>query len=154
MLCNPSRGILTVDYANTPMIHTYNNKGSSDWIIKLNSILVQTEALDYQSFKRHFPLNNKDGDCRKSVTSISWSIVCQQGLFPDMLSLQVLLRTTVFARMTPDQKTQLVKELQKLKWVQTEKGKEVGIYWEQQRTEYKKNKPSLTCFPKTYWRCG
>lgn len=36
------------------------------------------------------------------------------------LALQVLLRATVFARMTPDQKTQLVKELQKLKWVQTE----------------------------------
>lgn len=30
----------------------------------------------------------------------------------------------------------------------------VGIYWEQQRTEYRKNKPSITCFPKTYWRCG
>lgn len=44
-----------------------------------------------------------------------WSDVCQQCPFPEMLSLQVLLRTTVFARMTPDQKTQLVKELQKLK---------------------------------------
>lgn len=39
------------------------------------------------------------------------------------LSLQVLLRATVFARMTPDQKTQLVKELQKLKWVLGIKGK-------------------------------
>uniref|UniRef100_A0A8C4H1C9 ATPase cation transporting 13A2 n=1 Tax=Dicentrarchus labrax TaxID=13489 RepID=A0A8C4H1C9_DICLA len=36
--------------------------------------------------------------------------------FPDTLSLQVLLRTTVFARMGPDQKTQLVKELQKLNY--------------------------------------
>jgi len=31
------------------------------------------------------------------------------------MPLQVLLRATVFARMAPDQKTQLVKELQKLK---------------------------------------
>ncbi len=44
-----------------------------------------------------------------------WSTVCQQCSFPDTLSLQVLLRTTVFARMSPDQKTLLVKELQKLK---------------------------------------
>jgi magnesium-transporting ATPase (P-type) len=29
--------------------------------------------------------------------------------------LQVLMRATVYARMAPDQKTQLVKELQKLK---------------------------------------
>lgn len=51
--------------------------------------------------------------------------VCPQRLDVHMLSLQVLLRTTVFARMTPDQKTQLVKELQKLKWVLEEKGREV-----------------------------
>lgn len=41
-------------------------------------------------------------------------------VFVTILSFQVLMRATVFARMAPDQKTQLVKELQKLKWVQTQ----------------------------------
>ena len=54
-------------------------------------------------------------------------------------SLQVLLRTTVFARMTPDQKTQLVKELQKLEWVQTQKGKNGKL---RGRTEGKKLNPA------------
>lgn len=73
----------------------------------------------YQSVKYHCSLINKDNDCRESTRC---NHVYQRGVSPVMLSLQVLLRATVFARMTPDQKTQLVKELQKLKWVQTEKG--------------------------------
>lgn len=64
--------------------------------------------------------------CANYATQIKWHyylvqyVVLQLPLL-DMLSFQVLVRATVFARMTPDQKTQLVKELQKLKWVQTKR---------------------------------
>lgn len=43
------------------------------------------------------------------------SVVCPQDYVVDLLLLQILVRATIFARMAPDQKTQLVKELQKLR---------------------------------------
>ncbi|KAM3617951.1 uncharacterized protein V6R79_013182 [Siganus canaliculatus] len=48
-----------------------------------------------------------------AISGRSFAILCDH--FPEYLP-KVLLRTTVFARMTPDQKTQLVKELQKLNY--------------------------------------
>lgn len=46
------------------------------------------------------------------------------------MSFQVLMRATVFARMAPDQKTQLVKELQKLKWVEVKTEQNgAGMCW-------------------------
>lgn len=48
-----------------------------------------------------------------AISGKSFAALCDH--FPEYLP-KVLLRTTVFARMTPDQKTQLVKELQKLNY--------------------------------------
>uniref|UniRef100_H2SUA7 ATPase cation transporting 13A2 n=1 Tax=Takifugu rubripes TaxID=31033 RepID=H2SUA7_TAKRU len=81
--------------------------------IKLTAISVKTPTLT--------PYRTS-----KVITIGDWSFsrpnfglltrVCLKCLFVDVLPLQVLLRTTVFARMTPDQKTHLVKELQKLNY--------------------------------------
>ncbi|CAF88550.1 unnamed protein product, partial [Tetraodon nigroviridis] len=48
-----------------------------------------------------------------AISGRSFAALCDH--FPQYLP-KVLLRTTVFARMTPDQKTRLVKELQKLNY--------------------------------------
>ncbi|XP_054631130.1 cation-transporting ATPase 13A2 isoform X2 [Dunckerocampus dactyliophorus] len=48
-----------------------------------------------------------------AISGTSFAVVCDH--FPEHLS-KVLMRATVFARMAPDQKTRLVKELQKLNY--------------------------------------
>ncbi|KAM7410928.1 hypothetical protein PAMA_021072 [Pampus argenteus] len=60
------------------------------------------EILYQGSFGYHLAINGK-----------SFAALCDH--FPEYLP-KVLMRTTVFARMAPDQKTQLVKELQKLNY--------------------------------------
>lgn len=67
-----------------------------------NSVEVITQGLYQSGFGYHFAISGK-----------SFAALCEY--FPEYLP-KVLLRTTVFARMTPDQKTQLVKELQKLNY--------------------------------------
>nr|XP_046252815.1 cation-transporting ATPase 13A2 isoform X2 [Scatophagus argus]XP_046252816.1 cation-transporting ATPase 13A2 isoform X2 [Scatophagus argus] len=67
-----------------------------------SSIEVITQGLYQGGFHYHLAISGK-----------SFAALCDH--FPDYLP-KVLLRTTVFARMTPDQKTQLVKELQKLNY--------------------------------------
>lgn len=66
-----------------------------------NSIEVITQGLYQGGFGYHLAINGK-----------SFAALCDH--FPEYLP-KVLMRATVFARMAPDQKTQLVKELQKLK---------------------------------------
>lgn len=63
---------------------------------------VITQGLYQSGYSYHLAINGK-----------SFAALCDY--FPEYLS-KVLMRTTVFARMSPDQKTQLVKELQKLKY--------------------------------------
>ncbi|KAM9351292.1 polyamine-transporting ATPase 13A2 isoform 2-T2 [Symphorus nematophorus] len=65
-----------------------------------SSVEVITRGLYQGGFGYHLAISGK-----------SFAALCDH--FPEYLP-KVLLRTTVFARMTPDQKTQLVKELQKL----------------------------------------
>ncbi|XP_035864303.1 cation-transporting ATPase 13A2 isoform X3 [Sander lucioperca] len=63
---------------------------------------VITQGLYQSGFDYHLAINGK-----------SFAALCDH--FPEYLP-KVLLRATVFARMAPDQKTQLVKELQKLNY--------------------------------------
>ncbi|XP_056895921.1 cation-transporting ATPase 13A2 isoform X2 [Takifugu flavidus] len=63
---------------------------------------VITQGLYQSGFSYHMAISGK-----------SFAALCDH--FPEYLP-KVLLRTTVFARMTPDQKTHLVKELQKLNY--------------------------------------
>ncbi|KAM9855577.1 polyamine-transporting ATPase 13A2 isoform 2-T3 [Aulostomus maculatus] len=63
---------------------------------------VYTQGLYQNSFGYHFAINGK-----------SFAALCDH--FPEHLP-KILMRATVFARMAPDQKTQLVKELQKLNY--------------------------------------
>ncbi|KAF1390798.1 hypothetical protein PFLUV_G00061780 [Perca fluviatilis] len=63
---------------------------------------VITQGLYQGGFDYHLAINGK-----------SFAALCDH--FPEYLP-KVLLRATVFARMAPDQKTQLVKELQKLNY--------------------------------------
>ncbi|XP_036959731.1 cation-transporting ATPase 13A2 isoform X2 [Acanthopagrus latus] len=65
-----------------------------------SAVEVITQGLYQGGFGYHLAISGK-----------SFAALCDH--FPEYLP-KVLLRTTVFARMTPDQKTQLVKELQKL----------------------------------------
>ncbi|XP_068185637.1 polyamine-transporting ATPase 13A2 isoform X2 [Antennarius striatus] len=58
-------------------------------------------------------LYQEDSRYHLAISGDSFACLCD--FFPEYLP-KVLLRTTVFARMTPDQKTQLVKELQKLNY--------------------------------------
>ncbi|XP_070823849.1 polyamine-transporting ATPase 13A2 isoform X2 [Chaetodon trifascialis] len=67
-----------------------------------SSIEVITQGLYQGGFGYHLAINGK-----------SFAALCDH--FPDYLP-KVLVRTTIFARMSPDQKTQLVKELQKLNY--------------------------------------
>uniref|UniRef100_A0A4W6BWR6 ATPase cation transporting 13A2 n=1 Tax=Lates calcarifer TaxID=8187 RepID=A0A4W6BWR6_LATCA len=67
-----------------------------------NSTEVITWGLYQGGFGYHLAINGK-----------SFAALCDH--FPEYLP-KILMRTTVFARMTPDQKTQLVKELQKLNY--------------------------------------
>eukprot|EP00064_Thunnus_orientalis_P013623 superscaffoldBa00002249_g13662 len=67
-----------------------------------NSIEVITQGLYQGGFGYHLAINGK-----------SFAALCDH--FPEYLP-KVLMRATVFARMAPDQKTQLVKELQKLNY--------------------------------------
>ncbi|XP_044066516.1 cation-transporting ATPase 13A2 isoform X4 [Siniperca chuatsi] len=67
-----------------------------------SSVEVITRCLYQSGFGSHLAINGK-----------SFAALCDH--FPEYLP-KVLLRATVFARMTPDQKTQLVKELQKLNY--------------------------------------
>uniref|UniRef100_A0AAQ6IK09 Cation-transporting P-type ATPase N-terminal domain-containing protein n=1 Tax=Anabas testudineus TaxID=64144 RepID=A0AAQ6IK09_ANATE len=67
-----------------------------------SSVEVITEGLYQGSFGYHLAINGK-----------SFAALCDY--FPEHLP-KVLMRATVFARMAPDQKTQLVKELQKLNY--------------------------------------
>lgn len=67
-----------------------------------SSVEVITQGLYQGGFGYHL-----------AITGKSFAALCDH--FPEYLP-KVLLRTTVFARMTPDQKTQLVKELQKLNY--------------------------------------
>ncbi|XP_066529364.1 cation-transporting ATPase 13A2 isoform X2 [Hoplias malabaricus] len=60
------------------------------------------QGLYQNSFKYHLAINGK-----------SFSVLCDH--FPEYLP-KVLMRGTVYARMSPDQKTQLVKALQKLNY--------------------------------------
>ncbi|AWP09289.1 putative cation-transporting ATPase 13A2 [Scophthalmus maximus] len=66
------------------------------------SIEICTRGLYQSGFGYHLAINGK-----------SFAALCDN--FPEYLP-KVLMRATVFARMTPDQKTQLVKELQKLNY--------------------------------------
>ncbi|TKS77164.1 Cation-transporting ATPase 13A2 [Collichthys lucidus] len=67
-----------------------------------SSVEVITQGLYQGGFSYHLAISGK-----------SFAALCDH--FPEYLP-KVLLRSTVFARMTPDQKTQLVKELQKLNY--------------------------------------
>ncbi|XP_047459083.1 cation-transporting ATPase 13A2 isoform X2 [Mugil cephalus] len=67
-----------------------------------NSTEVITQGLYQSGFGYHLAINGK-----------SFAALCD--CFPEHLP-KVLMRATVFARMAPDQKTQLVKELQKLNY--------------------------------------
>lgn len=67
-----------------------------------DTIEVITQGMYQSGYSYHLAINGK-----------SFAALCDY--FPEYLS-KVLMRTTVFARMAPDQKTQLVKELQKLKY--------------------------------------
>ncbi|KAM6983109.1 polyamine-transporting ATPase 13A2 isoform 1-T1 [Tautogolabrus adspersus] len=67
-----------------------------------SSVEVITQGLYQGGFGYHLAISGK-----------SFAALCEY--FPEYLP-KVLLRTTVFARMTPDQKTQLVRELQKLNY--------------------------------------
>ncbi|XP_068454517.1 polyamine-transporting ATPase 13A2 isoform X2 [Clinocottus analis] len=64
--------------------------------------VTQTSIVTRGGFDYHLAINGK-----------SFAALCNH--FPEYLP-KVLLRATVFARMAPDQKTQLVKELQKLNY--------------------------------------
>ncbi|KAI3357136.1 hypothetical protein L3Q82_015599, partial [Scortum barcoo] len=68
----------------------------------IDAFLFFTQGLYQGAFNYHLAINGK-----------SFAALCDH--FPEYLP-KVLLRATVFARMTPDQKTQLVKELQKLNY--------------------------------------
>uniref|UniRef100_A0A8C9WSR7 ATPase cation transporting 13A2 n=1 Tax=Sander lucioperca TaxID=283035 RepID=A0A8C9WSR7_SANLU len=68
----------------------------------INTFLVSSQGLYQSGFDYHLAINGK-----------SFAALCDH--FPEYLP-KVLLRATVFARMAPDQKTQLVKELQKLNY--------------------------------------
>ncbi|XP_068589338.1 polyamine-transporting ATPase 13A2 isoform X2 [Cebidichthys violaceus] len=63
---------------------------------------IVTRSLYQEGFDYHLAINGK-----------SFAALCNH--FPEYLP-KVLLRATVFARMAPDQKTQLMKELQKLNY--------------------------------------
>ncbi|XP_049608682.1 polyamine-transporting ATPase 13A2 isoform X2 [Syngnathus scovelli] len=65
--------------------------------------LVTTQGLYQTHFGYHLAINGN-----------SFAVLCDH--FPEHLP-KVLMRTTVFARMAPDQKSQLVKELQKLNYL-------------------------------------
>ncbi|XP_063735179.1 cation-transporting ATPase 13A2 isoform X2 [Eleginops maclovinus] len=65
-----------------------------------SSAEIINQGLYQSGFSYHFAINGK-----------SFAALCDH--FPEYLP-KVLLRATVFARMAPDQKTQLVKELQKI----------------------------------------
>ncbi|XP_037129788.1 cation-transporting ATPase 13A2 isoform X1 [Syngnathus acus] len=65
--------------------------------------LVTAQGLYQTHFGYHLAINGS-----------SFAVLCDH--FPEHLP-KVLMRTTVFARMAPDQKTQLVKELQKLNYL-------------------------------------
>ncbi|XP_070695999.1 polyamine-transporting ATPase 13A2 [Pempheris klunzingeri] len=67
-----------------------------------SSVEIITRCLYQGGFGYHLAISGK-----------SFAALCDH--FPEYLP-KVLLRATVFARMTPDQKTQLVKELQKLNY--------------------------------------
>ncbi|CAL9684886.1 unnamed protein product [Knipowitschia caucasica] len=67
-----------------------------------DTVEVFTHGLYQSGFTYHLAINGK-----------SFAALCDY--FPDHLP-KVLMRTTVFARMAPEQKTQLVKELRKLKY--------------------------------------
>ncbi|TKS77174.1 Cation-transporting ATPase 13A2 [Collichthys lucidus] len=67
-----------------------------------SSVEVITQGLYQGGFSYHLAISGK-----------SFAALCDH--FPEYLP-KVLLRSTVFARMTPDQKTQLVNELQKLNY--------------------------------------
>ncbi|XP_008292149.1 polyamine-transporting ATPase 13A2 [Stegastes partitus] len=67
-----------------------------------SSIEVLTQGLYQGGFGYHLAINGK-----------SFAALCEY--FPEYLP-KVLMRATIFARMAPDQKTQLVKELQKLNY--------------------------------------
>uniref|UniRef100_A0A8C4GZI2 ATPase cation transporting 13A2 n=1 Tax=Dicentrarchus labrax TaxID=13489 RepID=A0A8C4GZI2_DICLA len=67
-----------------------------------SSVEVITQGLYQGGYGYHLAISGK-----------SYAALCDH--FPEYLP-KVLLRTTVFARMGPDQKTQLVKELQKLNY--------------------------------------
>ncbi|XP_029911888.1 polyamine-transporting ATPase 13A2 isoform X2 [Myripristis murdjan] len=66
------------------------------------SVEVITQGLYQNGFAYHLAINGK-----------SFAALCDH--FPEYLP-KVLMRATVYARMAPDQKTQLVKELQKLNY--------------------------------------
>ncbi|XP_056279405.1 cation-transporting ATPase 13A2 isoform X2 [Pseudoliparis swirei] len=62
----------------------------------------------------HTPVHTRGGfNYHLAINGKSFAALCNH--FPEYLP-KVLLRATVFARMAPDQKTQLVKELQKLNY--------------------------------------
>ncbi|XP_059188921.1 cation-transporting ATPase 13A2 isoform X2 [Centropristis striata] len=67
-----------------------------------SSVEVITQGLYQGGFNYHLAISGK-----------SFAALCEH--FPDYLP-KVLMRATVFARMAPDQKTQLMKELQKLNY--------------------------------------
>lgn len=67
-----------------------------------SSVEVITQGLYQGGFVYHLAINGK-----------SFAVLCDH--FPEYLP-KVLMRATIFARMAPDQKTQLVKELQKLNY--------------------------------------
>uniref|UniRef100_A0A4W6BPQ4 ATPase cation transporting 13A2 n=1 Tax=Lates calcarifer TaxID=8187 RepID=A0A4W6BPQ4_LATCA len=72
------------------------------WLLLLMFPTVSSQGLYQGGFGYHLAINGK-----------SFAALCDH--FPEYLP-KILMRTTVFARMTPDQKTQLVKELQKLNY--------------------------------------
>ncbi|XP_034550797.1 cation-transporting ATPase 13A2 isoform X2 [Notolabrus celidotus] len=91
-----------VPHTNQSMPMLRFNLESGGPTVPQNSVEVITQGLYQGGYGYHLAISGK-----------SFAALCEY--FPEYLP-KVLLRATVFARMTPDQKTQLVKELQKLNY--------------------------------------
>ncbi|ROT75379.1 putative cation-transporting ATPase 13A3-like [Penaeus vannamei] len=65
---------------------------------------------------KYTSINAGDGDPRYhlAVTGKAWALLCQY--FPDLVP-RIVAKGTVFARMSPDQKAQLVEELQAIDYI-------------------------------------
>ncbi|XP_042231973.1 polyamine-transporting ATPase 13A3-like isoform X2 [Homarus americanus] len=88
-----------------PSSLTFEPADSPDMIVHpaAQDVSIMSINMDSISPKYHF-----------AVTGKAWALICQH--FPDLVP-RIIARGTVFARMSPDQKAQLVEELQAINYI-------------------------------------